>query len=149
MIRVPDLDHLRSSIFASFALFSGFLMWIYFNPPGHSGWYYMAGPFAMAVAGTQQMKASILARPIGLASLLCLCAYVFIMPQLSTFVGLGLLIFVAMFVVCYFFTGIARLCGMIGIINNIAVQNNQTYDFAAMANSLIFTLLSFAFAFAS
>jgi hypothetical protein len=53
-----------------------------------------------------------------------------------------------MFVVCYFFSGIGRLAGMIAVLTMIAVQNQQTYNFAAMANSYLYTLLGLAFVFA-
>ncbi len=89
-----------------------------------------------------------LIKPIGLAAASACGAYVFIMPQLSTFVGLGGLLFVCMFITCFFFTGLARLAGIIGIINEISVQNQQTYNFAAMANGFIFLLFIFVFVFA-
>ena len=148
MLPVVDPDHLLGAFFAAASLAVGFLIWIYINPPGHTGWFWMAGTFAMIVAGTQQLKASVLGKSIGQASVIGLLAYVFIMPQLSTFVGLGTLLFISMFVVCYFFTGLFRLAGMIAIINEISVSNPQTYNFAAMANAFIFTVAVLFFVFA-
>ena len=144
---VPDLDYLMGAIFAATVVGAGFLVWIFFNPPGHGSWFLLSGTIAMAVAANQQFKATMLIKPMALALALGLAAYVFIMPQLSTFAGLSVLIFLAMFIVCYFFTGIARLAGMIAILTQISVQNQQSYDFAAMANSYIFTLMSFIFVF--
>jgi len=142
-----DLDHLRGASFVAFVLFSGFLVYIYVNPPGHSGWFEFPAIVAMTVAATPQMNAMVVGKSIGLASILCLAVYVFIMPSLTSFLGLGSLIFLLVFINCYFFTGLARLAGMIAIINEISVQNQQTYNFAAMANSLLFTGMAFLFLF--
>jgi uncharacterized membrane protein YccC len=144
---VFDLDHLKGASFAAFTVFAGFMVWILVNPPGHTGWFELPGIIAMAMASTQQINPNMLGKPIGLASLLCLAVYVFIMPGLSTFMGLGALLFVLVFINCYFFTGVARLAGMVAIINEIAVQNQQSYDFAAMANSLVFIVSAFVFLF--
>ena len=145
---VFDLDHLRGATFAAITVGVGILIWFFFNPPGHAGWFQFSGSLAMAVAGTQQLKTSSFIKPVGLASVIILAAYVFIMPQLSTFAGLGSLIFLCMFINCFFFKGFAQLAGTIGILNEISVQNQQTYDFAAMANAFVFTLLGFMFVFA-
>jgi hypothetical protein len=102
----------------------------------------------MMVASTQHLKVTILVKPIFLASVLCLLAYVFIMPQLSSFYGLGSLIFALVFINCYFFSGLAKMAGMVAIFTEISVQNQQSYNFAAMANSLVFTICIFLFVFA-
>jgi len=145
---VLDPDFLRGATYVAVSTAVGFLIWITINPPGHTGWFQFVGAVAMAVAAAQQLKATVLAKSIGLASAIGLLAYVFIMPQLSTFVGLGALLFIAAFVVCYFFTGLARLAGMIGIINEISVSNPQSYNFAAMANGLFFTIAALLFIYA-
>lgn len=144
---VPDPDQLCGAVFVSISIAVGFLIWIFINPPGHTGWFQFVGTVAMAVAGMPQIKATMLAKSVGLASCIGLLAYVFIMPQLSSFAGLGLLLFVSIFVVCYFFTGLARLAGIIGVINEISVSNPQVYNFAAMANGLIFTVAALIFVF--
>jgi uncharacterized membrane protein YccC len=43
---------------------------------------------------------------------------------------------------------IITLAGMIAVLTMISVQNQQTYNFAAMANSYLYTLLAIAFVFA-
>ena len=144
---VIDLDHLRGAGFAAITVFTGFCVWIFFDPPGHAGWFEFSGIIAMAMAATQQFKPSMLGKPLLLASALCLGVYVFVMPDLSTFFGLGSLLFVLVFITAYFFTGLARLAGMVAIINEISIQNPQSYNFAAMANALVYMLLVFFFLF--
>ncbi len=145
---VVDPDNLKGAAFVSISTGVGFLIWIFINPPGHTGWFQFTGSVAMAVAAAQQLKMTMLAKSIGLASVIGLLAYVFIMPQLSSFYGLGTLLFISTFVVCYFYTGLARLAGLIAIINEISVSNPQSYNFAAMANGLLFTIAALLFVFA-
>ena len=143
-----DLDCLQGAFFVATSCAVGFLIWIYINPPGHTGWFQFVGAIAMFVAGMPHIKATMLVKPLTLASVIGLLAYIFIMPQLSSFAGLGALLFIATFVVCYFFTGLARLVGLVAIVNELSISNPQTYNFAAMANSLFFTIVTFLFIFA-
>lgn len=145
---VIDLDDLQGAIFAAVATMAGFLLWIFLDPPGHNGWYQLSGTLGMMVASMPQMRATMLIKPFGIALAVGLAAYVVIMPQLSSFFGLGVLLFLAMFSVHYFCSGIAVLAGQIAVINMLAIQNQQVYNFAAMANACVFTLLGFVFIFA-
>ncbi len=144
---VLDRDHLGGATLVAATLIVGFLIWVYVNPPGHASWIMLPSTVAMAVAGMQQLTATKFVVPVAVASALTLAVYVFIMPSLSTFVGLGSVIFACMFINCFFFTGLARLAGMIGILNELSIQNQQTYNFAAMANGYVFTLLAFVLVF--
>jgi uncharacterized membrane protein YccC len=145
---VFDLDNLRGAVFTTMVLVVAFLIWVFFDPPGHAGWYQFAGTGAMAVAGMQQLRATMLVKPFAVALALGVAVYVFIMPQLSTFIGLGSLLFLCMFINRYFFAGLAQLAGSIGIISMISIQNQQSYNFAAMANSYLFTVGALLFLFA-
>ena len=70
---------------------------------------------------------------------------VLIMPQLSGIVGLSALLFISMFCVFYFFTGVYKVLGVIGVATKLMVHNEQTYDFANSANMVIFSVFSYAF----
>ncbi len=144
---VLDRDHLGGATLVAATLVVGFLIWVYVNPPGHASWIMLPPTVAMAVAGMQQLTATKFVVPVAIASALALGVYVFIMPSLSTFAGLGAVIFTCMFINCFFFTGLARFAGMIGILNELSIQNQQTYNFAAMANGYLFTLLGFVLVF--
>ena len=43
--------------------------------------------------------------PVAVTSAICLVIYVLVMPQLSSFLGLGSLLFAGMFLNCYFLSG--------------------------------------------
>ena len=144
---VPDWDHLRSAAFVAMTTGVGFLIWIAFNPPGHSGWFQFSGTIALLVALVPSLRASRMIAPVAVSSAVCLAIYVFVMPQLSTFLGLGSLLFICMFAVCYFLDGMARFFCSMAILNILQIQNEQVYSFYVMANVFLFLVMSFAFLF--
>ncbi len=144
---VPDWDHLRSAAFVAVTTGVGFLIWIVFDPPGHSGWFQFSGTIALIIALAPTSRSSPLIGLVAVSSAICLAIYVFVMPQLSSFLGLGSLLFSTMFLVCYFLSGMARFFGSMAILNILQIQNHQVYSFAAMANVFIFLVLGFTFLF--
>lgn len=138
-----DLDHLRGAAFVAATLVAGFLLWVFVNPPGHTSWLMLPGVVAMMVAGTQQVSAKVFLRPTAIALALGIGIYVFVLPRISTFAELGVVLFACMFVVNYFFKGVGRFAGMIGVLMGVSVQQQQAYSFAAAANNYVFTLSAF------
>jgi uncharacterized membrane protein YccC len=145
---VIDRDHFMGALFPTLCMTAGFLIWIAFNPPGHSAWVQLPATVAMMVGATQQTRTSAFFKPFAIMMTLALAVYVLVLPQLSSFVGLGLTLFMCAFVARYFFSGLAQLAGMVSIIMIISVQNQQSYDFAAQANTLIYVLLAFLLVYA-
>ena len=144
---VPDWDHLRSAAFVAVTTGAGFLVWILFDPPGHTGWFQFAGTIALLVAQVPSLRASRMIAPVAVTSAFCLLIYVFIMPHLSSFVGLGSLMFIVMFLNFYFLSGMARFFCSMAILNMLPIQNPQLYSFSTMANVYIFLVMSFTFLF--
>jgi uncharacterized membrane protein YccC len=144
---VPDWEHVRCAAFVAATTGVGFLIWILFDPPGHSGWFQVSGTIALLVAGTPQARASKFIAPVAVTSAICLAIYVLVMPQLSSFLGLGTLLFLCMFLVQYFFTGMARLFCNMAILNMLQIQNEQVYSFYVMVNVLLFLVMDFTFLF--
>ncbi|MGA9234581.1 MAG: FUSC family protein [Desulfobacterales bacterium] len=142
---VPDWDHVRSAFFVAATTGVGFLIWILFDPPGHSGWFQLSGTIALMVALCPQVRASRMIIPVAVTSLICLAIYVWVMPQLSSFLGLGLLLFTCMFLNCYFMSGMGRFFVSMAILNILQIQNHQVYAFAAMANAVLFLVMAFMF----
>jgi len=138
-----DLDDLRGAALVASTVFVGFLVWVFVNPPGHASWVMLPGVLAMMVAGAQQLSAKVFIAPTALALALGIGIYVFVLPRLSTFAELAVVLFASMFVVNYFFKGIGQFAGMIGVLMGISVQQQQAYSFAAAANSYVFTLSAF------
>ena len=138
---VLDLDRLRGTIMVVAAMWIASLIWIYLDPPGHLGWYMFVPSLAMVVAQIPHVGFP-LARPMTYAYLVALTAYVFLMPRLSQFWQLGLLIFAFTWVASYFFAGVGRVALYLSMFLMLGLQNHQTYDFARQANTLLFTVLA-------
>lgn len=142
---VPDWEHLRSAAFVAVTTGVGFLIWIVFDPPGHSGWFQITGTIALLVALVPTLPANRLILPVAVTSAVCMLIYLLVMPQLSTFLGLGSLLFVLMFSVCYFTAGMTRFLCNLSILTLIPIQNRQVYAFAVVANLYIFLVMAFGF----
>ena len=144
---VPDWDHVRAATFVAATTGVGFLIWILFDPPGHSAWFQVSGTIALLVAGAPQARASKFIAPVAVTSAICLAIYVLVMPRLSSFLGLGTLLFLCMFTVHYLFTGMPRLFCNMAILNMLQIQNQQVYSFYAMVNVFLFLVMAFTFLF--
>lgn len=142
---IVDLDNLQSAAYVAVTVCAGIFVWIYVNPPGHSGWYMMLGAVALGTVGMLQVPVIKFVKPLTVALVLCVCVYVFIMPRLSTYFELGLVLFTCVFISRYFFSGLALLMANLAIINALPIENQQTYDFAMLANKAIFIIMVFLF----
>jgi uncharacterized membrane protein YccC len=144
---VLDSDRVRASIMVVVSMWAGALIWIYLDPPGHVSWYQFVPNIVLVVAQTPHLKINFV-KPFTYAYLSGLGVYVFIMPKLSMFLELGLVIFLFTFMAAYFFSGIGRVALYLGMFNMFGIHNQQTYDFAAQANTLLFTILALLVVFA-
>jgi hypothetical protein len=114
--------------------------------PGGLGFMAMLTPVGMNAAAIPQFRAVMLVPPAAVSISLAALCYIFFMPGLSTFAGLGSLIFAATFVVCYLFyepqKALGRAFGL-GLFSAVcAINNQQAYNFLTVANTaLMFSIL--------
>ena len=141
---ILDPDRVRSAVMAMVSVWVFFLLWVYLNPPGHQALIplgiamttiFCRAPF---VKPTLLLRGFVIWMPFGLA------VYVFVLPHLTSFLGLGLVIFAFTFVVAYFLKGLDRVAGMLALLLMFDICNQQTYDFASQANTFLWALLSVA-----
>jgi hypothetical protein len=135
-----DPDRVRATVMVVASMWSASLIWIYFNPPGHSSWWQFVPNLTLVAAQVPQVRFRLF-KPMAYGYTAALVLYVFLMPQLSTFWQLGPLIFAITFFAAYFFTGTARVAIYLAMFNMLGISNQQTYDFASQANAFVFTLL--------
>ncbi|MDH3645025.1 MAG: FUSC family protein, partial [Gammaproteobacteria bacterium] len=120
--------------------------------PGGPGFVIMAGSFVVVMAPMPQVSVWKLSVPLAVGILVAAVMYFGVMPHLSSFFGLGLLIFAVTFVFSYLFADPRKAVGkalglaMFAVITSIS--NHQSYSFLATANitlmfPLCFLLLSF------
>ena len=145
LLPVPDWEDLRCAAYVAATTAVGFLIWILFDPPGHSGWFQAGGSFALVVALFPQQRPSRMIAPVAVTSAICLAIYVLVMPRLSSFLGLGSLLFACMFLNCYFLSGGARFFSSMAMLNILQIQNQQVYSFYVMVNAFLFLVMCFTF----
>ncbi|MGD8994190.1 MAG: FUSC family protein [Syntrophobacterales bacterium] len=143
-----DLDRLGAAIMVMATLWIAFLIWVYIDPPGHNIFVQLTTTFAMAAAMMPQVPVSTMLLPFGLGSIFAGVIYIFIMPHLSGYAELGVLIFAVTFAIYYLFWEprqiLAKMGGIVTFIVLISVQNQQTYSFAKYANSAAMFMLGIA-----
>ena len=111
-------------------------------------------PIAMAMATMPHIPPSKLFVPAAASVLFAGLIYIFIMPMISSFWGLGVLIFAVTFVICYLFAApqqvLGRVVGLAMFIMISSIENQQSYSFMHVANiammfPIFFALLMLAF----
>ena len=143
---VLDPERIAATVRAMATLWLAYLLWIYVEIPGGSGIVTMAGSIGMMLAYMPQMPVSVLFKPAATGIAFASALYIFVMPQLSSFVGLGSMIFCATFIICYLNAsprqGLGRAFGLAMFVTIIGVSNAQSYNFLSVADTaLMFVLL--------
>ena len=147
-----DPDRLVAAGKMMLTIWLAFLAPIYIGDfPGGIGFATMCGAFGMILISNQQIPVQVLVRPIAQSVLFAGVLYVFLMPQLSSFAGLGLMIFASTFGICYRYgapqKAINRAVSLALFVIIISVSNQQSYSFLSVADTaltlaLVFSLLT-------
>lgn len=149
---VPDPDRITAAVRVMLTLWLAWLAVLYVNDvPGGPVLLSMAVPIGMALATMPQLAVSQLFVPVATSILFAGSLYIFVMPKLSSFTGLGLLIFATTFLICYLYAEPRQMLGRafgLGLFVAIAaISNEQSYSFLAVANTaMMFPILFLIFA---
>ncbi len=149
---VPDPDRLTAATRAMLILWLAWLTLIYVNDiPGGTGLVTMGVSIGMVLATMPQLAVSQLFKPVANSILFAGCLYIFVMPKLSSFTGLGLLIFAFTFTICYVYAApqkmLGRALGLALFISIAGISNEQSYSFLVVANTAVmFAVLLLIFA---
>ncbi len=142
-----DPDRLELALRVFTATWIAFTTWFYYDPPGHSS-YVLVTMIVVMASAMIRISPDMQFKPFMLAAFFAGMVYVFIMPQLSGFLQLGVMLFIGTFLIYYLFSApqqaLSKTIGAAMFLNVIAVQNQQTYDFAALANSVAMIALAVA-----
>lgn len=151
-IVLPDLDRLWAAVNMVVTTWLAYLAMIYVEDiPGGGGILSLAVPIGMMLASTPQLSVSKLIVPFFSCIPLAGLCYVFLMPQLSSFFGLGLFIFSFTFTIAYLFfepqQGLSRAAALVVFLLIMGVTNEQSYSFLHVTSTglmfvLVFLLLS-------
>jgi len=138
---VPDPDHFAAAVRVMAGLWLAYLVWIYTEVPGGTGFVSMTVTFGMALARSPQLRVRSLWVPLMPAVIFAAMLYIFVMPQLSSFTELGLMIFIVTFSIAYLFAapnlGLFRSMGLAMFVSIISVSNEQSYSFISVTNSVL------------
>ena len=147
MLFVPDPDRMLAVVRIMVSMWLAYLALIYVSDiPGGPGIVSMIVPIGMALANSPQLPIAKLFVPAITSILFTGLLYIFVMPQLSSFFGLGLLIFFVTFSVCYLFSTpqqmLGRAIGLAIFVAIASISDEQSYSFFVVADtSLMFALV--------
>jgi hypothetical protein len=138
---VIDLDRLAVTVRQSVALWLTLLMTIYVpDVPIAVGLIALANAFAMFLALVPHVQPRVFFLPTVCGSCFAGALYLLVMPHLSGFGALGVMIFAATFVIAYAFhrpqSALAKVMGLTTLVIFIGVENGQSYSFLYFANWL-------------
>jgi uncharacterized membrane protein YccC len=140
-----DIDRFGCVIRVLAALWLAFLIWVYIDPPGHSGIVTLAVPLGLAFALMPQLRVSTTFLPAILSCVFGGLFYIFIMPHLSTYAQLGLMIFCVTLAINYLLAeprlALARLFCLVFFLAITSIDNQQIYSFSQFASTTIMTIL--------
>jgi uncharacterized membrane protein YccC len=141
-----DPDRLEASLRVVATLCLAFLIWVYVDPPGHVGFVQIASVLAMAASLSPTLNPLTLMGPLAFGCLIGGASYIFVMPQLSSYTALGLLIFGVTTGIYYYYwkpqQGLAKMGAIIPFVVLISVTNEQSYSFAGYANTAVMIMLA-------
>ena len=149
---VLDTDRVASVIRIMVIMWLSYLMLIYVDSiPGGTSFVTAATVLGMAMVTMPQASVTILFLPVAVSVLFAAAIYIFLLPQLTNFFELGLLIFAVTFTICYLFEkpnqALGKTFGLAMFALITSISNEQTYSFLVVANTaLIFPLVFFVLA---
>ncbi|RLA03701.1 MAG: hypothetical protein DRQ47_04700 [Gammaproteobacteria bacterium] len=146
---VPNIERLSSVVQIMATLWLTYLAFIYvYDLPVGIGVVIVSGVIGMFFATNPSKPVSIMFKPFATNVILVSLLYVFVMPQISSFWGLGPMIFIATFLICYIYSSplqaIGRASGLAIFITLISIDNQQTYNILMIFNGAILFIMMFA-----
>ena len=134
-----DPDRISAVVRVLSSLWLAFLIWVYIDPPGHTSFVVMVVSMGLGLARFPQLPVSKTFLPALLSCAFAGVVYIFVMPHLSGYLQLGLMIFAVTFGIAYLFhtpqQGLSRAFGLAFFAVLTSIANQQTYDFANFASS--------------
>jgi uncharacterized membrane protein YccC len=133
-----DRDQLTAGVIVVISMWAATLIWIYINPPGHVSWFQFIPNITLAALRNPHVRFFPL-KIFAYCYLAAMTVYVFLMPQLSSFAQLGIVLFIFTFITVYYFPKLTPIL-LLSMFTMFGISNQQTYDFASMMNTYVFTM---------
>jgi len=142
-----DPDRLIGVLRQTAVLWLTLLLYIYLpDLPVASGLVIVGTVLVMLLAAHPQIPARIFFWPMAFGTLVGAVAHIFIMPHLSSFLGLGTMLFVTVFALVYLLYSprnmLMRYCGLAFFMVLVSIDVPQHYSFLTAANlALVFPMI--------
>jgi hypothetical protein len=119
-----------------------YLVWIYVpDVPAGASVVSISAALGINLSLLPQVRVSSIFRPVFLSVFGGSLIYFLVMPGLSTFMELGLLLFGYTFIVCYLFAApqqaLGRAFGLAMFLSIASISNDQSYHFATVSNTAL------------
>jgi uncharacterized membrane protein YccC len=139
---VPDPDRMLAVIRVMSTLWLAYLALIYVDSvPGGGGFVTMAGVMGMIVASMPQFSITKMFAPVAVSMVFASLVYIFVLPKLSSFLGLGPLLFAVTFAIGYLFSApqqmLGKLFGLAMFVSIASISNQQSYSFMVVATNVL------------
>ena len=146
LLPVLDLERCTAAFKTVIAVWLAFLMIFYIEAlPGAYGVMMMAVALGIPVSTMPQVPVRTLMRPSAIAIVAAGVLYMLLMPQLSTFLGLGIMLFVCTFLICNYLASpkdlLSKFISLAMFVVVIGVSNQQSYSFISVATTLLMVQL--------
>lgn len=149
-IFILDYDRLAYAVRIIFIMFLAFFSVIYIDGmPTNYTIVTISTVFGMFISTMPQLNVWLLLKPALFSISFSGLIYIFLMPQLSSYMTLGPLIFAITFAICYLFSSpkqaLGRTFGLAMFIVITGIDNQQSYSFLTVANTMLVFPLAFFF----
>ncbi|WP_193164757.1 FUSC family protein [Microbulbifer hainanensis] len=144
---MPDTDRVATTLRIMLALWMAYLVYLYVDGlPGGPTFVMLTGSLTLALAGTPQLRPLRVVLPFTAVSVLMSLIYLLVMPRLTGFHELGLLIFAVTFGICQKFGSPAKqpvkMFLLALFVSFVAINNSQSYSFLSVTTLwMVFTLV--------
>jgi len=144
-----DLEKAMGSVVAPVSLWVCFLIWVYVRVPSGAMFIFVTTNIAMSVTSMPMLPVKKLIVPLYTGLVVALLQYIFIMPQLTEFYELAILLFIDYFLIFWLFDSPAKAIiklglGLAGVlILGAGLNRVPTYDPLPSFNILIMLAMVF------
>ena len=137
---VPDPDRLAGVLRLVLMMWLCFLAAIYISDlPGGFTMLIMGGSIGLVLANTPQLRISVIYVPLLSSIAFASALYLFVMPALSSYLGLGAMIFAVTFAICYLFAApppaLGRVAGLAMFLVLCGFSNHQSYNVLSITST--------------
>lgn len=145
-----DPEHLKGAVQTFCIFWVSTAFWYYFNPPG-GFMIVMLATGLNAITSFSPVKPSAMAIVINISLLLSILIYIFILPNLTHWIELAIVLFVYTFFAFYFFPPMLSILVLLGL-NTLMITNTMSYNVdlflgTILAFDMVFALLILAYYF--